>query len=140
MAVDKLFHHLPCLSPAAEGAGGRSVETHARDLKADPFLGRLPLVTFIRGIRVNDIDWVARVVHDYTSIPYSLSEVMQRLQLCLSRMARSLDANPLTRLPGNATTLFETTRRTESRKPLALAYLDIDNFSPSMTGTAMHGA
>ena len=89
---------------------------------------------------MNDIDWVARVVHDYTSIPYSLSEVMQRLQLCLSRMARSLDANPLTRLPGNATTLFETTRRTESRKPLALAYLDIDNFSPSMTGTAMHGA
>ncbi len=128
VTIDEFFHHPPCLVVVAEGAGGRSVETLARDLKADPFLGRLPLVAFIRDIRVNDIDWASLGIDDYIGIPYNLAEVVQRLRLCLSRLARSLDANPLTRLPGNTTILFETTRRIESGKPFALAYLDIDNF------------
>lgn len=127
-SIDELFRDPPCLILAAEGAGGRSIETLARELKADPFIGRLPLITFIHDIRVNDVDWGTLGVDDYISFPYRLPEVLQRLRLCLTRLERSLDANPLTRLPGNTTILFETTRRIESGKPFALAYLDIDNF------------
>jgi diguanylate cyclase (GGDEF)-like protein len=128
MALHELVHDPPCLMLAAEGAGGRSVDTLAHQLKGDPFLGRLPLIVLVRGSRLNDIDWSALGVDDYVTVPSHPEEVVQRVKLCLSRLTRSLDANPLTRLPGNTTILHETTARIESGQPFALAYLDIDNF------------
>ncbi len=128
LALHELVQDPPCLVLAAEGTNGRSAETLARELRADPFLGRLPLVFLVRDIRIGDLDWTALGIDDYIAIPYRAEEVTQRVRLCLSRLARSLDANPLTRLPGNTTILHETTARIESRAPFALAYLDIDNF------------
>jgi len=122
------FDHPPSMLLVAEGTGGRSVETLARDLKADPLLGRLPIVFLIRNVRVADVDWETLAVDDYITTPYSPDDVVRRLRLCLSRMSRSLDANPLTGLPGNTSILYETTRRIELGRPFALAYLDIDNF------------
>jgi GGDEF domain-containing protein len=104
------------------------VETLARNLKHDAFLGRLPLIVFVRDTRLNDIDWGALGVDDFITIPYRPEDVVHRVRLCLSRLTRSLDANPLTRLPGNTTILFETTARIQSGQPFALAYVDIDNF------------
>ncbi|MDE3226829.1 MAG: diguanylate cyclase, partial [Nitrospirota bacterium] len=128
LAMDEVFHNPPTLVLVADGAGGRSVETLVRDLKADPLLGRLPIVVLIREVRVDDVDWGALAVDDYITVPYRPNDVARRLRLCLSRMARSLDANPLTHLPGNTSILYETTRRIESGRPFALAYLDVDNF------------
>jgi GGDEF domain-containing protein len=126
--LEDFFDHPPSMLLVAEGTGGRSVETLARDLKADPLLGRLPIVFLIRNVRVADVDWETLAVDDYIATPYSPEDVVRRLRLCLSRMSRSLDANPLTGLPGNTSILYETTRRIETGRPFALAYLDIDNF------------
>lgn len=126
--LHELVQDPPCLILASEGAAGRSVETLARELRNDPFLGRLPIIVFIRDIRLNDLDWSTLAVDDYVTVPCRPDEVVRRVRLCLSRLTRSLDANPLTRLPGNSTILFETTARIESGRPFALAYLDIDNF------------
>ncbi|MEW6544304.1 MAG: diguanylate cyclase [Nitrospirota bacterium] len=126
--LDDLLHHPPTLILAAEGAGGRSVETLVRELKADPLLGQLPIVIMLREVRVDDVDWGALAVDDYVTVPYRPEEIVRRLRLCLSRQTRSLDANPLTRLPGNTSILRETARRIESGKPFAVGYLDIDNF------------
>ncbi len=128
LAMHELVHDPPCLVLAAEGTNGRSADTLARELRADPFLGRLPLIILVRDIRVNDLDWATLGVDDYIAVPYRPDEVPQRVRLCLSRLERSLDANPLTRLPGNSTILHETTAHIDSRAPFALAYLDIDNF------------
>ena len=127
-APEDFFDRPPSMVLVAEGTGGRSVETLAHDLKADPLLGRLPIVFLIRDVRVGDVDWETLAIDDYITIPYSPDEVVRRLRLCLSRMSRSLDANPLTGLPGNTSILYETTRRIETARPFALAYLDIDNF------------
>jgi GGDEF domain-containing protein len=128
LALHELVHDPPCLILAAEGAGGRSVETLTREIKSDPFLGRLPLIVFVRDVRLNDIDWSTLGVDDYVTVPSHPEDVVRRVRLSLSRLARSLDANPLTRLPGNTTILFETTARIDSGQPFALAYLDIDQF------------
>lgn len=128
LALHELVHNPPCLILAAEGAGGHSVETLTRNLKLDAFLGRLPLIVFVRESRLNDIDWGSLGVDDFITIPYRAEDVVHRIRLCLSRLTRSLDANPLTRLPGNTTILAETTSRIHSKQPFALAYLDIDNF------------
>jgi GGDEF domain-containing protein len=128
LALHELVHDPPCLILAAEGASGHSVETLTRNLKLDAFLGRLPLVLFVRETRLNDIDWGVLGVDDFIMIPYRAEDVAHRVRLCLSHLTRSLDANPLTRLPGNTTILFETTSRIQRMQPFALAYLDIDTF------------
>ncbi|HRI39369.1 MAG TPA: diguanylate cyclase, partial [Nitrospira sp.] len=128
LALHELVHDPPCLVLAAEGTGGHSVETLTRNLKLDAFLGRLPLIVFVRDSRLNDIDWGSLGVDDFITVPYRTEDVVHRIRLCLSRLTRSLDANPLTRLPGNTTILCETTARIQSQQPFALAYLDIDNF------------
>lgn len=128
IALHELVHNPPHVIVAAEGTSGRSVESLTRHLKNDPFLGRLPLIVLIRDIRLNDVDWGSVDVDDYICLPYRPDEIVHRVRLCLSRLTRSLDANPLTRLPGNTSILFETTARIESGKPFALAYLDVDNF------------
>ncbi|MEY4526452.1 MAG: hypothetical protein RL768_171 [Nitrospirota bacterium] len=128
IALHELVHDPPHIIVAAEGTSGRSVESLIRHLRNDPFLGRLPVIVPIRDIRLNDIDWGTVEVDDYICLPYRPEEIVHRVRLCLSRLSRSLDANPLTRLPGNTSILFETTARIEGGKPFALAYLDIDNF------------
>ena len=128
LALHELVHDPPCLVLATEGTGGHSVETLTRNLKLDAFLGHLPLIVFVRDSRLNDIDWSALGVDDFITVPYRVEDVVHRIRLCLSRLSRSLDANPLTRLPGNTTILCETTSRIRSQQPFALAYLDIDNF------------
>jgi PleD family two-component response regulator len=127
-AMHELVHDPPCLVIAAEGTNGRSADTLARELRADQFVGRLRVIILVRFIGINVLDWATLGVDDYIAVPYRPDEVPQRVRLCLSRLERSLDANPLTRLPGNSTILHETTARIESRAPFALAYLDIDNF------------
>ena len=128
IVLHELVHDPPHIIVAAEGTSGRSVESLIRHLRNDPFLGRLPVIVLIRDIRLNDIDWGTVEVDDYICLPYRPEEIVHRVRLCLSRLSRSLDANPLTRLPGNTSILFETTARIEGGKPFALAYLDIDNF------------
>lgn len=128
IVLHELVHDPPHIIVAAEGTSGRSVESLIRHLRNDPFLGRLPVIVLIRDIRLNDIDWGTVDVDDYICLPYRPEEIVHRVRLCLSRLSRSLDANPLTRLPGNTSILFETTARIEGGKPFALAYLDIDNF------------
>lgn len=128
LALHELVHDPPCLILATEGTGGHSVETLTKNLKLDAFLGRLPLIVFVRDSRLNDIDWSSLGVDDFITVPYRPEDVVHRIRLCLSRLTRSLDANPLTRLPGNTTILCETTARIQSQQPFALAYLDIDNF------------
>jgi len=104
------------------------VETLTRNLKLHAFLGRLPLIVFVRESRLNDIDWGSLGVDDFITIPYRAADVVRRIRLCLGRLTRSLDATPLTRLPGNTTILAETTSRIHNKQPFALAYQDIDNF------------
>lgn len=128
LALHELVHDPPCLILATEGTHGHSVETLTKNLKLDAFLGRLPLIVFVRDSRLNDIDWGTLGVDDFITIPYRSEDVVHRIRLCLSRLSRSLDANPLTRLPGNTTILCETTARIQSQQPFALAYLDVDNF------------
>ncbi|MBM4124465.1 MAG: diguanylate cyclase, partial [Nitrospira sp.] len=86
------------------------------------------IIVLIRNARVDNVDWEALAADDYVVMPYRPEEIVRRLRLCLNRMAHSLDANPLTRLPGNTSILHEITRRIEWHKPFALAYLDLDFF------------
>lgn len=67
---------------------------------------------------------------DFTFLPVDLSELLLRIHLAIDKASRTLDANPLSRLPGNYSIVQAVQRHIEDEKPFAFAHLDIDNFKP----------
>jgi diguanylate cyclase (GGDEF)-like protein len=55
-------------------------------------------------------------------------ELKIRLSLCLHRLTRISDNNPLTGLPGNVSIELAIKKALESEVPLAIGYVDLDNF------------
>jgi diguanylate cyclase (GGDEF)-like protein len=65
---------------------------------------------------------------DYIVKPFEPKELLARIRMVIRRTERDLDANPLTRLPGNVSILNEFLRRIESKTLFAVCYIDLDKF------------
>ncbi len=65
---------------------------------------------------------------DYVEKPISSGELLTRIKASIWRTERSLDANSLTKLPGNNSILKEISRRLEAEEKFAVGYADLDNF------------
>ncbi len=68
------------------------------------------------------------IVDDFIVLPAAPVEMRTRLELALHRSSCTLDANPLTRLPGNTSIMHAIERQISEKSLFAAAYLDIDNF------------
>lgn len=73
-------------------------------------------------------DWTAVEVDDFLVRPFDGKVVKARLNLTLSRALRALDANPLTKLPGNTSIIQRIQDLIDLKEDFALAYVDLDNF------------
>ncbi len=67
-------------------------------------------------------------VDDFILLPVTDIEMRARFELALQRSTGTLDANPLTRLPGNASIMQVVEKNIAEKNNFAAAYLDIDNF------------
>jgi diguanylate cyclase (GGDEF)-like protein len=76
------------------------------------------------------LDWAALPVDDFICRPVSIDDLLIRVQLAEIRMQRVFDNNPLSRLPGNTSILKAIQRAIDDPEPMAVCYLDIDNFKP----------
>ncbi|NOX24615.1 MAG: diguanylate cyclase [Deltaproteobacteria bacterium] len=76
------------------------------------------------------LDWDALPVDDFIRRPVSIEDLLIRVQLAEVRMQRVFDNNPLSRLPGNTSILKAIQRAIDDEEPMAVCYLDIDNFKP----------
>jgi diguanylate cyclase (GGDEF)-like protein len=65
---------------------------------------------------------------DYVVKPFEPKELTARIRMILRRTERDLEANPLTRLPGNVSILSELDRRLNSNALFAVCYADLDKF------------
>jgi diguanylate cyclase (GGDEF)-like protein len=65
---------------------------------------------------------------DYVSKPFSMEELMARVERLVKRAAEELSASPLTRLPGSPTLEDGVRTRIAAAEPFALLYMDIDRF------------
>lgn len=99
------------------------------ELKTDNIYGHLPVILLLHdGDLAARIDWTRTVADDYIVLPCSDTDLVSRVNLCLSRAHRDIDTNPLTGLPGNITIMREAERRIASGQAFSMAYLDIDHF------------
>ncbi len=65
---------------------------------------------------------------DYIVKPFEPSALLARIKMILRRTNRSLDANPLTHLPGNSSIMEELQGKIASGKTFAVGYADLDKF------------
>jgi diguanylate cyclase (GGDEF)-like protein len=65
---------------------------------------------------------------DYVEKPFEPAEFLARVKASLVRITRDLDANPLTRLPGNISLLKEMEARIKAGGLFAVGYLDLNKF------------
>jgi diguanylate cyclase (GGDEF)-like protein len=65
---------------------------------------------------------------DYVEKPFEPGEFLARVKASLVRITRDLDANPLTKLPGNISLLKELEARIKLGSLFAVGYIDLNKF------------
>ena len=76
------------------------------------------------------LDWHVLPVDDLIERPVAPEELLLRIQLAEARMNRVFDNNPLSKLPGNTSILNAIQSALANQEPMAVCYVDIDNFKP----------
>lgn len=98
-------------------------------LKKDVFLQHTPIIMLTGKGEVKDkVSGLEAGADDYVVKPFEPNELLARINMILRRTKRSLDANPLTRLPGNNSIMDELQYRIQSKKPFSVGYADLDKF------------
>ncbi|MDD5119818.1 MAG: response regulator [Candidatus Omnitrophica bacterium] len=98
-------------------------------VKKDLLLQHLPVIMVTGKGEVSDkISGIDSGADDYVVKPFEPKELLARIRMVLRRTQRDLEANPLTRLPGNVAILNEFSNCVESKKPYAVCYADLDKF------------
>jgi diguanylate cyclase (GGDEF)-like protein len=89
----------------------------------------IPIILLIPGKEPMDrVKGIYAGADDYIEVPFEPGELLVRVKASLWRATRDLDANPLTKLPGNASVLKELELRIKSAHPFAVSYLDLNRF------------
>lgn len=105
---------------------GREV---CRRVKKDLLLSHLPIIMVTGKGDIDDkVGGIDAGADDYVVKPFEPKELLARIRMVLRRTERDLEANPLTRLPGNVAILKELARRIENESLFAVCYLDLDKF------------
>lgn len=99
------------------------------NLKNDPVYNHLPVILLLKSKDVKNILNQADVwCDDFCVYPCPVEEVVLRVLLKKNIESFSLDANPLTRLPGNYTIMKRIKEAVSEKQKVSLCYLDLDNF------------
>jgi diguanylate cyclase (GGDEF)-like protein len=98
-------------------------------LKQDMLLRHVPILMLTGKSEVEDkLVGIQAGADDYLTKPFEPRELLARVQMVLRRTVRDLEANPLTRLPGNISIQRELERRIGKGGPVAVCYVDLDRF------------
>lgn len=99
------------------------------EVKKDILLSHLPIIMLTGRGDVNDkVGGIDAGADDYLVKPFEPKELLARIRMIIRRTERDLEANPLTRLPGNVSILNELSRRIEDKGLFAVCYVDLDKF------------
>ncbi len=98
-------------------------------LKQDLLLRHLPIIMLTGRSDLRDkVQGIRAGADDYLVKPFDLEELLARVHMNLRRTAQGLEANPLTRLPGNVSIQNEIDARLASGGSFAVCYADLDRF------------
>lgn len=100
-----------------------------RKIREDHLYLHLPIIMLTGLSELPDkVDGLDAGADDYVVKPFEAEELLARIRMVLKRSTRDLDANPLTRLPGNVSIMNEIQKYIDSKEKLAVLYIDLDKF------------
>jgi diguanylate cyclase (GGDEF)-like protein len=103
--------------------------TVCRELRQDPLFAHLPIIILsASGSRDSRIEGLDLGVDDFITKSVDIRELLARIRMILKRSRQGLDANPLTRLPGNLSIESRIEDALAKNQPLAVLYVDLDQF------------
>jgi diguanylate cyclase (GGDEF)-like protein len=98
-------------------------------LKKDILLRHMPIIMLTgKGETQDKVKGINAGADDYIVKPFEPMELVARIKMILRRSTRDLDANPLSRLPGNVTITHELEAVINSNKLFSVCYIDLDKF------------
>jgi len=98
-------------------------------LRKDILFRHIPIIMLTGKGEVKDmVEGIESGADDYLVKPFEPDTLLARIKMILRRTVMSLDANPLTRLPGNTSIMEELQQRITIDKPFAVGYADLDKF------------
>jgi len=110
------------------GLNGRKV---LKILRAHPATQAIPVIILTgEGEIMDKVAGFESGADDYVTKPFTMEELVARMEGLIRRAQRDLSANPITRLPGNPAIEAEVRRRIDAGLGFTFFYVDIDNFKP----------
>jgi diguanylate cyclase (GGDEF)-like protein len=98
-------------------------------IREDPLFMHLPFIILTgKGSTRDIIEGLDSGADDYIVKPFEPEELRARVRMALRRSTRDLDANPLTRLPGNIRIMNEVNNCIIKGDYYAVMYFDLNNF------------
>ncbi|MCF7873453.1 MAG: response regulator [Candidatus Omnitrophica bacterium] len=100
-----------------------------KKIRQDALLMNLPVLMLTGKGEVEDkVKGLEAGADDYMTKPFLPQELIARIRMLIRRSSLNLDANPLTRLPGNISINKELESKLKLEENFAVLYIDIDNF------------
>lgn len=128
-AIEFLFTEPPDLLVVDGRLDDISASDVAGLVKSENVYRQLPVVLCLDAADLQrEWDWNRVEVDDFLLRPFSPEEVRARINLTLCRAMRALDANPLSKLPGNTSIIQRIQQLMDQEQDFALAYCDLDYF------------
>ena len=100
-----------------------------QQLRQDILLRHVPIIMLTGKSELHDkVYGINAGADDYLVKPFEPQELLARVRMVLRRTSRDLEANPLTKLPGNISIQQELEHRLAADGRLAVCYLDLNRF------------
>ncbi|OGX08613.1 MAG: hypothetical protein A2Z88_01585 [Omnitrophica WOR_2 bacterium GWA2_47_8] len=98
-------------------------------MKKDILLRHIPVIMLTgKGESKDIVGGIEAGADDYLTKPFDPETLVARIKMILRRTVLSLDANPLTHLPGNTSIMEELQHCIDDVKDFAVGYADLDKF------------
>ena len=98
-------------------------------IRKDPLLLNTPILMLTGKGEIEDkVTGLEAGTDDYMLKPFDPKELIARIRMLIRRSSVNLDANPLTRLPGNVSINKELEEKIANKSKFAILYIDIDYF------------
>ncbi|MFP4380277.1 MAG: diguanylate cyclase [Candidatus Sumerlaeia bacterium] len=128
-ALAHIYNEPPEMMVIHYNMGSRGGEQLAAQIKADNIFAHLPILFLTPAGKTPRFSYKEELpFDDYIEEEAEAADLQIRAHLCIQRAKSQLDANPLTRLPGNNSITRCIEGRLEKGEEFATCYIDIDHF------------
>ena len=98
-------------------------------IRDDYILSHTPIIVITNKFNIKKaIKKLNGNVDDYIVKPFQSEELLARIQRIILRHQKTLNMNPLTKLPGNDSIKYEIQKRLDRKEAFCVCYADLDNF------------